>query len=184
MKDQKITNVNIIATYIHNNPGCRRTDIKKHLFLARTGEESRGGYHNRVSNQYFQTYGTASNVYLNRLWYNEIKNMVYKESDTFDYWDRGQDVNRPGKSSYQLTAKGAEWVRSKHQMVRPFESGSLIEWQFESPRRHGWIPAFGDGKTRGLVIECNKTYGLWALCLDGKQRFLSHHAWIREVKCH
>ena len=178
MNPQKITNVNIIATYIHNNPGCRRTDIKRHLFFARTGQESKNGYHDRVSNQYFQTYGTCSNVYLNRLWYNEIKNMVYKESSTFDYWDIGQDVNRPGKSSYQLTDKGTKWVKSKHQMIRPFAPGSLIEWQWMSPRRHGWKANFN----RGLVIERNKTYGLWALGLDGHQQFLSHHAWIRAVK--
>ncbi len=175
---EKITNVNIIATYIHNNPGCRRTDIKRHLYLARTGQKPLRGYHDRVCNQYFQTYGTASNVYLDRLWYNEIKNMVYKESDTFDYWDRGQDVNRPGKSSYQLTPAGKNWVRSERQMIRPFAAGALVEWQFDSPRRHGWRSEFN----RGLVIECNKTYGMWVLGLDGHQQFLSHHAYIRAVK--
>lgn len=182
MKYQKITNVNIIATYIYNNPGCRRTDIKRHLYRARTGEEPENGYHNRVSNQYFQTYGTASNVYLDRLWYNEFKNMVYEEKGTFDYWDRGQKVNRPGKSSYQLTSAGSERVKSKHQMIRPFVPGTLVEWQWESPKRHGWFPLVDYFSRKGLVIECNNTYGLWVLGLDGKQEFLSHHAWMRRVQ--
>jgi len=184
MKEGKITNVNIIATFIHNNPGCRRTDIKRHLFEAKTGIKTTKSGRYLGCNQYFQNYGSASNVYLNRLWYNEIKNMRYQEDSSCTWYAYGKNVNRPGKSSYKLTSKGTEWVKSEHQMVRPFAPGALVEWQFESPNRHGWIPAFCNGKTRGLVIECNKTYGLWVLSLDGRQRFLSHHAWIREVKCH
>ncbi len=175
---EKITNVNIIATFIHNNPGCRRTDIKRHLFEARTGIKTMKSGRHLGCNQYFQNYGNASNVYLNRLWYNEIKNMRYQESSTFDYWDRGRDVNRPGKSSYKLTPHGEDWVRSKRELVRPFAAGGLVEWQWHSPRKHGWKANFN----RGLVIECNKTYGLWVLGLDGHQQFLSHHAWIRTVK--
>tara|TARA_Y100000593_G_scaffold16044_1_gene31675 strand:- start:2369 stop:2914 length:546 start_codon:yes stop_codon:yes gene_type:complete len=175
---EKITNVNIIATYIHNNPGCRRVDIKRHLYIARTGQEPSRGYHNQVSNQYFQTYGNASNVYLDRLWYNEIKNMRYQEDSSFTWWAHGKNVNRPGKSSYRLTPRGEDWVKSKRELVRPFKPGSLVEWQWHSPRRHGWNANFN----RGLVIDRNKTYGLWVLGLDGHQQFLSHHAWIRAVK--
>ena len=157
---EKITNVNIIATYIHNNPGCRRTDIKRHLYLARTGQKPLRGYHDRVCNQYFQTYGSASNVYLDRLWYNQL--------------------GRPTKSSYVLTAAGKSYVLPKSELVRPFKAGELIEWQFDSPRRHGWcVAGFADGRQRGLVIDCNETYGLWALSLDGNHRYISHHAYIR-----
>ena len=179
---EKITNVNIIATYIHNNPGCRRTDIKRHLFEARTGIKTAKSGRYLGCNQYFQNYGSASNVYLNRLWYNEIKNMRYKESDTFDYWDRGKDVNRPGKSSYKLTPWGEDWVKSKRELVRPFTSGTLVEWQYDSPNRHGWYDHGRAISNRGLVIDRNETYGLWVLELGGKQQFLSHHVWIRAVK--
>ena len=177
----KITNVNIIASYIYNNPGCRRTDIKRHLFVARCGEEPVKGHHNRTSNQYFQNYGNASNVYLNHLWYNEIKNIICEESCTSDYWHTGNRVNRPGKSSYQLTSEGENWVRSELQMIRPFAPGALVEWQWESPKRHGWFSRENHPEKRGLVIECNKTYGLWVLGLDGKVHFCSHHAYIRSV---
>ena len=29
------TNVNLIATYIHNNPGCRRVDLKRMLHFTK-----------------------------------------------------------------------------------------------------------------------------------------------------
>jgi len=177
MNGRLVTNVNIIATYIHNNPGCRRTDIKRHLYEARTGEKSLKSGRDLGSNQYFQRYGTDSNVYLDRLWYNEIKNMVGSGAHPY-HWRAPKLTNRPGKSSYQLTFAGAHWVKSPEKLVRPWKEGSLIEWQFESPNRHGW---FSLGQ-KGLVLQRNKTYGLWVLGLDGKVHFCSHHAYIRRVK--
>ena len=182
MSTQKITNVNIIATFIHNNPGCRRTDIKRHLFEARTGIKTMKSGRYLGCNQYFQNHGSASNVYLNRLWYNEIKNMRYQEDSSCTWYAYGKDVNRPGKSSYKLTPHGEDWVKSKRELVRPFTPGTLIEWQLDSPNRHGWYDQTRCVSSRGLVIERNKTYGLWVLCLDGKQRFLSHHVWNRATK--
>ena len=157
------TNVNLIASYIHSNPGCRRTDIKRHLFLARIGEEPKDGRHNRVSNQYFQNYGSCSNVYLNRLWYNSQREGIRD-------------------SSYQLTWAGQNKVFSKDRLIRPFKTGQLVEWQWQSPRRHGWEYVHHQSM-RGLVIDRNETYGMWVLALDGIQKFLSHHAWIREAQC-
>ena len=182
MWTKRITNVNIIATYIHNNPGCRRTDIKRHLYIARAGCEPLKQEHRRTCNQYFQNYGSASNVYLGRLWYNEIKNMVYQESNTFDYWDRGQNVNRPGKSSYQLTRDGHRWVKSSKELIRPFSPGTLVQWQHDSPKRHGWYAGPTKSWRTGLVIERNKTYGMWTLGLDGKIRYASHLMYIRALE--
>jgi hypothetical protein len=169
-----VTNVNIIATYIHNNPGCRRTDIKRHLYEARTGEKPLKSGRHLGCNQYFQRHGTASNVYLDRLWYNDIKNMVPRSNNC---WNTSR-VNRPGKSSYKLTFWGADWVKSPEKLVRPWKEGSLIEWQFESPNRHGWHTH----SRRGLVLQRNETYGLWVLGLDGKVHFCSHHAYIRRIR--
>ena len=174
------TNVNLIATFIYNNPGCRRVDIKRMLHKAATGEDATRRNQLDCKNQYFQNYGNASNVYLGKLWYNKHINMVYQESGTYDYWDRGKDVNRPGKSSYHLTWEGEDKVFSKDRLIRPFKTGQLVEWQWQSPRRHGWCHIHYQSM-RGLVIDRNETYGLWVLTLDGKQQFLSHQAWIRRI---
>jgi len=64
------TNVNLIATYIHNNPGCRRVDLKRMLHRAAYGQNETSRYQLNCKNQYFQRYGSAGNVYLDRLWYN------------------------------------------------------------------------------------------------------------------
>ena len=46
------TNVNLIATYIHNNPGCRRVDLKRMLHKAATGEDTNEQHHIQRKNQY------------------------------------------------------------------------------------------------------------------------------------
>mgnify|MGYP001319941506 CR=1 FL=1 len=100
----KITNLTIIANFIDKNPGCRRTDIKRYLYVARTGEQPQRGYHNRVSNQYFQNYGCHHNVYLNKLWYNRSSN--------------------PAKSEYYLTPAGRRYVN--HNLNRGLHKGTLV----------------------------------------------------------
>ena len=162
------TNVNLIATYIHNNPGCRRVDLKRMLHKAATGEHTDKQHHLACKNQYFQRYGSADNVYLDRLWHN------------LD--DKGRGKTR--KSRYYLTWAGQDkiWHRP---MVRPFKEGSLVEWQHISPnsrRRRGWHPLH-----QGLVIERNDLYGLWVLGIggssrpDGKLFYVSHQSWVRRV---
>ena len=181
---QGVTNINIIATFIHNNPGCTRTDIKRHLFEARSGKNVKDQSARHLGgNQYFQTYGSPgkSNVYLDRLWYNAHRNMVYQEkTDLSDYWDQGKDVNRPGKSLYKLTWEGEHRVMTKEQLTRPWPSGTFIEFQHCSPNAHGWHRC-KDPSSQGLVINRTDTYGMWVLCLDGQQRYVSHLAWAREV---
>jgi len=95
----KVTNLTIIANYIDKNPGCRRTDIKRYLYIARIGEEPQRGYHNRLSNQYFQSYGDASNVYLNKLWYNAS--------------------TKKSKSQYYLTPAGRRYVNHNINLQLP-----------------------------------------------------------------
>ena len=162
------TNVNLIATYIHNNPGCRRVDLKRMLHKAATGEHTDRQSDLWCKNQYFQRYGSADNVYLDRLWHN------------LD--DKGRGKTR--KSRYYLTWAGERMVWSQP-LVRPFEEGSLVEWQHTSPnsrRRRGWYPLH-----QGLVIERNDLYGLWVVGIggssrpDGKLFYVSHQSWVRRV---
>lgn len=161
------TNVNLIATYIHNNPGCRRVDLKRMLHKAVTGEHTDKQYHLASKNQYFQRYGSpdAGNVYLDRLWHN------------LD--DRGRGKTR--KSRYYLTWAGEDKVWHRP-MVRPFEEGALVEWQWNSPnnKKYGWRP-----QMQGLVVERTGLYGLWILGVAGSARpngqltHVSHQAFVR-----
>jgi len=160
------TNVNLIATYIHNNPGCRRVDLKRMLHKAATGEHTDKQHDLWCKNQYFQRYGSNGNVYLDRLWHN------------LD--DRGRGKTR--KSRYYLTWAGEDKVWHRP-MRRPFEEGSLVEWQHCSPNnKRGWHPLH-----QGLVIESNDLYGLWVLGIggssrpDGKLFYVSHQSWVRRV---
>ena len=160
------TNVNLIATYIHNNPGCRRVDLKRMLHKAATGEHTDKQYHLACKNQYFQRYGTSDNVYLDRLWHNVDDNGKYTR-----------------KSSYYLTwaGKNKVWHRP---MRRPFEEGSIVEWQWNSPNnpKYGW-----QAQMQGIVIERTDLYGLWVLPIgiatreDGKLIHVSHQAFVRSV---
>ena len=161
------TNVNLIATYIHNNPGCRRVDLKRMLHKAATGEHTDCQANLACKNQYFQRYGSADNVYLDRLWHN------------LD--DRGH--RRTRKSRYYLTWAGEDKVWHRP-MVRPFEEGSIVEWEWNSPfnKKHGWQPTI-----QGLVVERTELYGLWVLPIgaatreDGKLIHVSHQAFVRRV---
>jgi len=160
------TNVNLIATYIHNNPGCRRVDLKRMLHKAATGEHTDCQSSLACKNQYFQRYGSTGdgNVYLDRLWHNAN--------------DRGRGKTR--KSRYYLTWAGEDKVWSRP-MVRPFEEGSLVEWQWNSPndKRHGWQPVM-----KGLVVERTDLYGLWVLLIGGPKNnqciHISHQCWVRK----
>jgi len=163
------TNVNLIATYIHNNPGCRRVDLKRMLHRAAHGQNETSRYQLNCKNQYFQRYGSPGdgNVYLDRLWHN------------LD--DRGRGKTR--KSRYYLTWAGEDKVWQRP-MRRPFEEGSIVEWQWNSPNnpKHGW-----QAHMRGLVIERTDLYGLWVLPIgiatreDGKLIHVSHQAFVRSV---
>ena len=161
------TNVNLIATYIHNNPGCRRVDLKRMLHKASTGEHTDKQSDLWRKNQYFQRYGTADNVYLDRLWHN------------LD--DRGR--GKTCKSRYYLTWAGEDKVWHRP-MVRPFEEGSIVEWQWKSPKPswRGWRPTM-----QGLVIERSDLYGLWVMLIgdsarnDGKLWYISHQAFVRRI---
>ena len=162
------TNVNLIATHIHNNPGCRRVDLKRMLHKAATGEHTDKQYHLHCKNQYFQRYGShgKSNVYLDRLWHNAE--------------DKGKYTR---KSRYYLTWAGEDkiWHRP---MRRPFEEGSIVEWQWNSPNnpKHGWQAVM-----QGLVVERTDLYGLWVMPIgiatrdDGKLIHISHQAWVRSI---
>ena len=160
------TNVNLIATYIHNNPGCRRVDLKRMLHKAATGEHTDKEHDLWCKNQYFQRYGTKGNVYLDRLWHNAE--------------DKGKYTR---KSRYYLTWVGRDKVWHRP-MRRPFEEGSLVEWQWNSPfsKKHGWQP-WG----QGLVVERTELYGLWVMPIggaareDGKLSYVSHQAFVRSV---
>lgn len=160
------TNVNLIATYIHNNPGCRRVDLKRMLHKAATGEHTDRQSHLQCKNQYFQRYGSADNVYLDRLWHN--------------IHDRGKYTR---KSSYYLTWAGQDKVWHRP-MVRPFEEGSIVEWQWNSPNnpKHGW-----QAHMQGLVVERTQLYGLWVLPIghatrsDGQLIHVSHQAFVRRI---
>ena len=173
------TNVNLIATYIHNNPGCRRVDIKRMLHKAATGEHTDLHWKLACKNQYFQRYGSSGNVYLDRLWYNEHDKGTSNGYTPYDFRRRTQNLTR--KSSYQLTWAGQDkvWHRS---MRRPFEEGSIVEWQWNSPfnKKHGWQPIM-----QGLVIDRTELYGLWVLPIgsatreDGKLIHVSHQAFVR-----
>ena len=161
------TNVNLIATYIYNNPGCRRVDLKRMLHKAATGEHTDKQHHLQCKNQYFQRYGSADNVYLDRLWHN--------------IHDKGRGKTR--KSQYYLTWAGEDKVWHRP-MRRPFEEGSIVEWQWNSPfnKKHGWQPTI-----RGLVVERTDLYGLWVLPIgiatreDGKLLHISHQAFVRRI---
>ena len=160
------TNVNLIATYIHNNPGCRRVDLKRMLHKATTGEHTDHQSHLQCKNQYFQRYGSADNVYLDRLWHN--------------IHDIGKHTR---KSSYYLTWAGEAKVWHRP-MVRPFEEGSIVEWQWNSPNnpKHGWQPII-----QGLVVERTDLYGLWVMPIgiatrtDGQLIHVSHQAFVRRI---
>ena len=158
------TNVNLIATYIHNNPGCRRVDLKRMLHKAATGEHTDKQHDLWCKNQYFQRYGNNGNVYLDRLWYNERDNGGKERYNRYGY-RRTQNLTRT--SSYQLTWQGADKVFPKHRMIRPFEEGSLVEWQWNSPfnKKHGWHP-WG----QGLVVDRTDLYGLWVLPIGAATR--------------
>ena len=174
------TNVNLIATYIHNNPGCRRVDLKRMLHKAATGEHTDKQYQLACKNQYFQRYGTEDNVYLDRLWYNEHDKGT---SCTPNRWGAIARINKTSKSSYQLTWEGKDKVWHRP-MIRPFEEGSIVEWQWNSPNnpKYGWQPVM-----QGLVIERTGLYGLWVLPVghstreDGKILYISHQAFVRRI---
>ena len=175
------TNVNLIATYIHNNPGCRRVDLKRMLHKAATGEHTDRQSHLACKNQYFQRYGSSDNVYLDRLWYNE-----HDKGSTLSYsgWrNYGENRNPTRTSSYRLKGAGWDKVLSPERMVRPFKPGELVEWQHTSPnKKRGWHPLH-----QGLVIERNDLYGLWVLGVGGSSRpdgqlfYVSHQSWVRRV---
>lgn len=175
------TNVNLIATYIHNHPGCRRVDLKRMLHKAATGEHTDKQSDLRRKNQYFQRYGSADNVYLDRLWYNE-----YDKGNESGYneWGYRWSVNLTRKSSYRLTWEGKSKVWT-HSMFRPFEEGSIVEWQWNSPNnpKHGWQPFM-----QGLVVERTDLYGLWVLPIgiatrdDGQLIHVSHQAFVRRCE--
>jgi archaellin len=160
------TNVNLIATYIHNNPGCRRVDLKRMLHKATTGRDADKQYHLYCKNQYFQRYANNGNRYLDRLWYNELDRRKYTR-----------------KSSYHLTRDGRDKV-CHDPMIRPFEPGSIVEWQYNSPNniKHGWQP-----RMQGLVVERTDLYGLWVMPIgdstreDGKLIYVSHQAYVRSI---
>ena len=181
------TNVNLIATHIHNNPGCRRVDLKRMLHKAAYGEDTSEKSKLWCKNQYFQRYGSASNVYLDRLWYNSEDKGHASTSSPQGYWytgRRGRSHTRT--SSYQLTQKGKEKVWPLP-TVRPFEAGSLVEWQYNSPKtrspwKKGWNPVH-----KALVLECTDLYGLLVMLIgepihsDGNRIVhLSHQVWIRK----
>ena len=178
------TNVNLIATYIHNNPGCRRVDLKRMLHKAATGEDATRRSELDCKNQYFQRYGTPGdgNVYLDRLWYNKEDKGHVKSG--LDYWGRsrrGRSLTRT--SSYFLTQAGVHKVWHRP-MLRPFEEGSIVEWQWNSPNnpKYGW-----QAHMQGLVVERTHLYGLWVLPIgaatriDGKLIHVSHQAFIRKI---
>lgn len=160
------TNVNLIATYIHNNPGCRRVDLKRMLHKATTGRDTDKQYDLWCKNQYFQRYANNGNRYLDRLWYNELDRKKYTR-----------------KSSYHLTRDGRDKV-CHDPMIRPFELGSIVEWQYNSPNniKHGWQP-----RMQGLVVERTDLYGLWVMPIgdstreDGKLIYVSHQAYVRSI---
>ena len=172
------TNVNLIATYIHNNPGCRRVDLKRMLHKAATGEHTDKQSDLHCKNQYFQRYGSADNVYLDRLWYNE-----HDKGTGYSRYGYRRNQNLTRKSSYQLTWAGQDKVWHRP-MVRPFEEGSLVEWQWNSPfnKKHGWQPVM-----QGLVVERTDLYGLWILPVahctreDGMLIHVSHQASVRKI---
>ena len=161
------TNVNLIATYIHNNPGCRRVDLKRMLHKAATGEHTDLHWKLACKNQYFQRYGSSGNVYLDRLWRNV--------EDTGKY---------TRKSRYYLTWAGEDKVFPQSRMIRPFKEGSIVEWQWNSPfnKKHGWQPIM-----QGLVVDRTELYGLWVLPIgsatreDGKLIHVSHQAFVRRI---
>ena len=173
------TNVNLIATYIHNNPGCRRVDLKRMLHKAATGEHTDKQHHLQCKNQYFQRFGSADNVYLDRLWYNEHDRGTATSYNRYGY--RG-NRNYTRKSSYQLTWKGTDKVLSKDRLIRPFEEGSIVEWQWNSPfnKKHGWQPIM-----QGLVVERTELYVLLVIPIGAATRYdcklihVSHQAFIR-----
>ena len=173
------TNVNLIATYIHNNPGCRRVDLKRMLHRAAHGQNETSRYQLNCKNQYFQRYGSADNVYLDRLWYNELD----KDTNRIRNQWGVRVTHCTRKSSYQLTWSGKNKVWHRP-MIRPFEEGSLVEWQWNSPnnKRYGWRP-----NMRGLVVERTDLYGLWILGVGGSARpngqltHVSHQAFVRRI---
>jgi len=171
------TNVNLIATYIRNNPGCRRVDLKRMLHKAATGEHTDCQSRLACKNQYFQRYGSADNVYLDRLWYNE------HDKDGFLSRGKGRySRNLTRRSSYQLTWQGSDKVFPKERLIRPFKEGTIVEWQWNSPfnKKHGW-----QAHMQGLVVERTELYGLWVLPIgaatrdDGKLIYVSHQAFVR-----
>ena len=174
------TNVNLIATYIHNNPGCRRVDLKRMLHKAATGKNTNCQHDLSCKNQYFQRWGTHNNVYLDRLWYNEYDKGT---KGTYNRYGGRQRTNLTRKSSYQLTWAGENKVWHRP-MIRPFKEGSIVEWQWKSPnnKKHGWQPSM-----QGLVVECTNLYGLWVLPIghstrdDGKLLYISHQAFVKKL---
>ena len=118
---KRITNVNLMASFISANPGCRRVDIKHHLFEARYGKKALRRYELNHGNQYFSSYNQKSNGYLNDLWFNAFIT--------------------PSKSHYQLTARGRAKVIEPGQLIRPFIEGAFVEWQTTSPNHWGWGPS-------------------------------------------
>ena len=176
------TNVNLIATYIHNNPGCRRVDIKRMLHKAATGKDATRRGQLDCKNQYFQRYGTHSNVYLDRLWYNELDKGT---GGVTNRWGAIVAKNLTRTSSYQLTDDGKDKVWHRP-MIRPFKDGDLVEWQWHSPngKRRVWRPIM-----KGLVVECTDLYGLWVLPIGianvhldfGEAIYVSHQRWVRSI---
>ena len=174
------TNVNLIATHIHNNPGCRRVELKRMLHIAAHGQNETSRYQLNCKNQYFQRYGSpdAGNVYLDRLWYNELDKGT---KGTYTRYGVRQRANLTRTSSYQLTMAGENKVWHRP-MRRPFEEGSIVEWQWNSPNnpKYKWQAVM-----QGLVVERTELYGLWVLPIgiatreDGKLIHVSHQAFVR-----
>ena len=151
------------------------------LHKAATGEHTDCQHNLACKNQYFQRYGSADNVYLDRLWYNEHDKGA--SSSRYDRYGLRKTQNPTRKSSYQLTWAGEDKVWHRP-MVRPFEEGSIVEWQWNSPnnKKYGWQPTI-----QGLVVERTELYGLWVLPIgaatreDGKLMHVSHQAFVRRV---
>ena len=167
---------------IRDSPGCRRVDLKRMLHRAAHGQDETSRYQLNCKNQYFQRYGSAGNVYLDRLWYNSEDKGHERNQGPRGYWhscSRGRSLTRT--SSYQLTWAGSDKVWHRP-MVRPFKEGALVEWQWNSPnnKKYGWRP-----QMQGLVVERTELYGLWVLPIgiatreDGKLIHVSHQAFVR-----
>ena len=87
-----MNNLQFIATYIHNNPGARYTEIIQHLMLWKGFSANAIA---RVGGQYSRYF--SSGCYVPRPWYKG------------KLWVKTDPSNR--KSGYILTPAGREYVR-------------------------------------------------------------------------